>query len=194
MIQTVVLGSHAKQYGSSLEIWSPAGALVQAVAATEPGDDGLYFGDFVDADAGPYRVRHRNAAGDVIWESWVLLTATTGIFPAHDAAMAGPVLLGALETYYPNSIGYKRAVAAIGYGTASAGSTVGSINTSVLSPPGAVLNQFKDKLLTFAADTTTAGLRGVACIISGSSNDALPILTVSELPTSPVAGDTFVIS
>lgn len=79
----------------------------------------------------------------------------------------------------------------IGRGTAGGTPTTTSIPTSAFAPAGAAANQFKGRIITFDADTTTAALRGQATDITESTNAATPILTVTALTTAPVSGDTF---
>lgn len=53
-------------------------------------------------------------------------------------------------------------------------------------------DQFKGRIVTFLADTTTAALRGQATDITAST--AGGVLTVTALTTAPASGDTFVIT
>jgi len=92
------------------------------------------------------------------------------------------------------SVGYNRAVNSIASGTVGAASTITSIVSSACSPAGAIADQYRFKVITFAADTTTAALRGQSCEITASSNAAAPVFTVSALTTAAVSGDTFTIA
>lgn len=83
---------------------------------------------------------------------------------------------------------------AIGRGTASGVPTTTSIPTSACTPAGAAADQFKTRIITFDADTTTTALRGQATDITASSNSATPTFTVTALTTAPVSGDTFSIT
>lgn len=83
---------------------------------------------------------------------------------------------------------------AIGRCTASGVPTTTSIPTSACAPAGAVADQFKGRIITFDADTTTTALRGQATDITASSNAATPTFTVTALTTAPVSGDTFSIT
>lgn len=85
----------------------------------------------------------------------------------------------------------RRTTEAIARGTASGVPTTTSIPTSAFTPAGAVADQFKGRIITFDADTTTTALRGQSTDITASSNAATPILTVTALTTAPVAGDLF---
>lgn len=85
----------------------------------------------------------------------------------------------------------QRSASTIGYGTVGSGSTTTSIVTSALDPPAAAINQFKDRIVLFAQDTTTINLRGQAKAITASTADG--ILTVGALTDAPVSGDEFVI-
>ncbi len=80
---------------------------------------------------------------------------------------------------------------AIGRGTVTTGGSTTSIPTSAFSPSGSVADQFKGRIITFDADTTTAALRGQSTDITASSNSATPTFTVTALTTAPASGDTF---
>ena len=69
--------------------------------------------------------------------------------------------------------------------------TQSAFTPSLLSTAASVLNQFSGRVIIFSNKTTTAALRGQATIIYGNSPSALPVLTVEELTTAPVSGDTF---
>lgn len=77
-------------------------------------------------------------------------------------------------------------------GTVGSSASTTSVPTSALSPSAGVTDQFKGRILTFAADTTTANLRGVSTEITGSASGGT--LTVSTLPATPASGDTFTIT
>ena len=77
-------------------------------------------------------------------------------------------------------------------GTVGAASSTTSIVTSALSPAAAVIDQFKGKIVSFDAATTTANLRGQSTDITAST--ALGVLTVTALSDAPVSGDTFTVS
>lgn len=83
---------------------------------------------------------------------------------------------------------------AIGRATASGVPTTTSIPTSACTPAGAAADQFKTRIITFDADTTTTALRGQATDITASTNAATPTFTVTALTTAPVSGDTFSIT
>lgn len=80
---------------------------------------------------------------------------------------------------------------AIGRGTVGSASTTTSIVTSSFTPTGVVADQFKGRIITFDADTTTTALRGQPTDITASSAVAAPVFTVTALTTAPVSGDTF---
>jgi hypothetical protein len=83
---------------------------------------------------------------------------------------------------------------AIGRGTVSGSPSVTSIPTSACAPSGAAADQFKGRIITFDADTTTTALRGQSTDITASSNSATPTFTVTALTTAPAVGDTFSIT
>jgi len=77
-------------------------------------------------------------------------------------------------------------------GTVGAASTTTNIVTSAMDPAAAVTDQFKGRILTFDAATTTANLRGQSTDITASTSAG--VLTVTALTTAPVSGDTFTVS
>lgn len=83
---------------------------------------------------------------------------------------------------------------AIGRCTVGAASTTTSIVTSACAPTGVDADQFKGRIITFDADTTTTGLRGQATDITASTGVAAPVFTVTALTQPPVSGDTFSIT
>jgi hypothetical protein len=90
------------------------------------------------------------------------------------------------------SLAFRRAVNGMVRGTVGAASTTTSVVTSSLAPAATVTDQFKGKIVTFDKDTTTAALRGQSTDITGSSSGG--VLTVTQLTTAPVSGDTLTIS
>lgn len=84
-----------------------------------------------------------------------------------------------------------KTTAVIGRGTASGTPSTTSIPTSAFSPAGVAADQFKGRIITFDADTTTTALRGQSTDITASSAAATPTFTVTALTTAPVSGDTF---
>jgi hypothetical protein len=83
----------------------------------------------------------------------------------------------------------------VGSGTVTTGASTTSVPTSSMSPSGASADQFKGRILTFNKATTTAALRGVASVISASSNASAPTFTLQDaLPATPASGDTFTVS
>lgn len=69
--------------------------------------------------------------------------------------------------------------------------TTTTFTPSSLDVAGVSLNQLQGRVIVFDVDTATAALRGQATDITGSSADALPLLTFSALTDAPSAGDTF---
>jgi hypothetical protein len=85
---------------------------------------------------------------------------------------------------------------AIARGTLTTGGSTTSVPTSALTIAGAaasgvVVSQFVGRVVLFDGDTTTAGLRGAASVISASTASNTPTLTVGALPATPVSGDLF---
>lgn len=87
----------------------------------------------------------------------------------------------------------QRSASAMCTCTVTTGATTTSIPTSACSPSGAVLDQFKNRIIIFDENTTTAALRNQTASITGSSNSATPTFTVTALTTAPASGDTFII-
>lgn len=69
--------------------------------------------------------------------------------------------------------------------------TTTTFTPSAIATAPSVLNQFRGRVIIFSNKTTTAALRGQATIIYGNSPASLPVITVEELTTAPVSGDTF---
>jgi hypothetical protein len=81
--------------------------------------------------------------------------------------------------------------AAIGRGQVTGSPTTTNIPTTTFTPAGAALDQFKGRIITFDANTTTTALRGQSTDITSSTNAANPTFTVTALTTAPVSGDKF---
>lgn len=71
--------------------------------------------------------------------------------------------------------------------------TTTSFTPSYVSVDGAVVNQWKGRIIVFSHTTVTAALRGQVTDITFMAADALPTLTFTALTTAPVSGDSFVI-
>ncbi len=81
---------------------------------------------------------------------------------------------------------------AIARGTVGNSSTTTSIITSAFAPASVAVDQFKGRIVTFDADTTTTALRGQATDITASTiAGGTPVLTVTALTNAPANGDTF---
>ena len=78
--------------------------------------------------------------------------------------------------------------------TVSGSPSTTSIPTSACAPAGAVADEFKGRIITFDADTTTTALRGQATDITANTSSATPTFTVTALTTAPASGDTFSIT
>jgi hypothetical protein len=87
---------------------------------------------------------------------------------------------------------FQRALDSITELTVGSGSTTTSIVTSSMSPSAAVTGQFVGLVLAFDRNTTTANLRGQKTVITASTSGG--VLTVNQLTTAPVSGDTATIS
>lgn len=82
----------------------------------------------------------------------------------------------------------------VGRGTVTSGSSTTSVTTSLFTPTGVAIDQFKGRIITFDADTTTTALRGQATDITGNTSAAAPTFTVTALTTAPASGDTFCVT
>lgn len=86
---------------------------------------------------------------------------------------------------------YAHPARGTGGGTVTTGATVSSIPTSLLWPPPTIANQFKGRIIIFDENTTTAALRGQGTDIKANTSGGT--LTVTDLTTAPVSGDTFIL-
>lgn len=100
--------------------------------------------------------------------------------------------LGAISTSATAADNLERSTLGIVTGTVGTGSTTTSIVTSALSPAASVADQFKGRIVTFDANTTTAALRGQSTDITANTNTGT--LTVTALTTAPASGDKFTIT
>ena len=94
------------------------------------------------------------------------------------------------------SLGYSTMASGIVNGT---GATTSLIPTSSFSFATSSTSQLIGRTLYFTNDTTTAGLRGVVCIITAVTVSSTPSFTVKTaddgvLPSVPTTGDTFVVA
>jgi len=133
-------------------------------------------------------------ANGVITAASIAADAITDAKVASDvtiASVTGSVgsVTGVVTANVTKSVGYG----VMGYGTVDTGASTTSVPTSACTPAGSVVDQFVDRVMIFASDTTTAALRGVAKAITASTNASNPTFTVGTLPATPAAGDTFVI-
>jgi hypothetical protein len=109
-------------------------------------------------------------------------------------SMVGYVV-GSFSLSVDNTI-LDKTTRAIARGTLTTGGSTTSMPTSALTianvaATGVVADQFKNRVVLFDGDTTTAGLRGSSATISASSASNTPTFTVGTLPATPASGDTF---
>ena len=83
----------------------------------------------------------------------------------------------------------KRSAATIIDGAAQTGTL--STTEMTTDQTFGVADQMNGRIIVFAADTITAGLRGLATDITGTTTGGK--LTFTAVPVAPVDGDTFVI-
>jgi hypothetical protein len=156
--------------GAFNAVWSVATRLLTAgtniVLAKGTGVTG--FNDISSADA--------QAAAEAA------LAAQTDPLPANIEQIGGDATSAA---------NLAKTTRAIGRGTVDSGASTTSVPTSAFAPAGAAEDQFKGRIITFDADTSTAALRGQSTDITASSDDAAPSFTVTALTTAPSSGDTF---
>ena len=129
-------------------------------------------------------------SGDVA----AILADTNDVQTRLPAALVGGRMdgsVGAVNGDATAAANLAKTTRVIGRGTASGVPTTTSIPTSAFAPAGVVADQFKGRIITFDADTTTTALRGQSTDITASSAAATPVLTVTALTTAAVAGDTF---
>lgn len=126
-------------------------------------------------------------------------TSTTGakttplvLYPEETGDIRANVT--ALNSDATSAANIAKTTRAIARGTVTTGATTTSIPTSACVPAGAAADQFKGRIITFDADTTTTALRGQSTDITASSNASNPTFTVSALSTAPASGDTFSIT
>mgnify|MGYP003335494201 CR=1 FL=1 len=176
---------------SGLKAYYRKGATGSATAitlATQTVGGAYSSGGFVEIDAtnmkGVYRLDLPNAAVDTAGMVTVYLYGGTNMAP-----VVAEIETVNFDKFDSSRMGLKT----MGVGTVTSGATTTSVPTSSCSPAGGVADQFKDRVIVFTSDTTTAGLRGVAKTISASTNAAAPTFTVGTLPATPASGDTFVI-
>lgn len=145
-------------------------------AITESGSTGLW--SFTLAEA-----RAANTDYHVAIYSGTTETAANLVF---DGVLRSGLLLVDAE-FEPHNKTFIR-------GTVGATSpTTTTFTPSAVSTAPSALNQWRGRILIFDNDTTTAALRGQATDITGSSADALPLLTFTTLTDAPASGDSFTI-
>ncbi len=125
----------------------------------------------------------------VVWQDFSVITANAWDSKYGSATRQADVTkLNADATAAAN---IAKTTRAIGRGTVTTGGSTTSIPTSAFTPAGAAADQFKGRIITFDADTTTTALRGQSTDITASSNASTPTFTVTALTSNPASGDTF---
>ena len=81
------------------------------------------------------------------------------------------------------------------WGTVGSGSTTTSIAVSAINNPSSLnaIGQLNGRTLIFLGATTTSALQSCACSITNTTTGVTPTLTVTGLPGTPAAGDTFAV-
>lgn len=138
---------------------------------------------------GPNDATTNNAWGGFIFEIWDPQPMATAGQLSIDAA--GRVDLGKIVGDAVAAANLGKSTKAIGRGTCAAGGSVTSITTSSFTPGPSSVNQFKNRVVLFDDNTTTAALRGQMAAITASTNAATPTFTVGTMTAAPASGDTF---
>ena len=164
------------------------GTSTQITLATQTVSGAYSSGGFVEIDStnmkGLYRLDVPNAAINTAGMLTIYLFGVTNMVP-----VVAEIEVVNFDKFDASRMGLKT----MGVCTVTSGASTTSVPTSSCTPAGSVADQFKDRVIVFTSDTTTASLRGVAKTISASSNAAAPTFTVGTLPATPASGDTFVI-
>ena len=145
----------------------------------------------VDANmvkAGPSGSGTAQTAGDIIGDTNDIQARLPAALTAGGNIKADALAVNGDTT---SAVNLAKATRSNCRGTVDAGASTTSIPTSAFAPSGIAADQFKGRILTFDADTTTTALRGQATDITASSAAANPTLTVTALTTAPASGDTF---
>ncbi len=146
----------------------------------------------VDANmvkAGPTGSGTAQTAGDIIGDTNDIQTRLPAALDSNGFMKSG---LQAINTDTTAANNLAKTTKVILRGTVqTSGTTTTTIATSAFDVAGIATDQFKGRIVTFDANTTTTALRGQSTDITGSSISGTPILTVTALTTSPAVGDTF---
>jgi len=191
-------------YRVTFPIFNADGDLVAGAAGldTEISKDGGTFADCTNeateiaTSSGMYYLDLTSTEMNADTVALIVKTSTSGakttpiiLYPEETGDIrVNPTAINGDATAAANLAKTTRAIVR---GTADAGASTTSIPTSAFTPAGGASNQFKGKIITFDADTTTAALRGQSTDITASTNSATPTLTVTALTTAPASGDTF---
>lgn len=121
----------------------------------------------------------------------VLLSPGTGTGQLSISSGVASVNVSQVNSDATAAANLAKTTRAIARCTVSGSPTTTSIPTSACAPSGAVADQFKGRIITFDADTSTTALRGQATDITANTSSATPTFTVTALTTAPSSGDTF---
>lgn len=152
----------------------PRAAAVAISLVTQTVTGGYSSGGFVEVDStnmpGVYRLDLPNAA--------VAAGADSAVIMLSGAVGMAPLVL---EVELKSGVAF----------TVGTGSTTTSVVTSACTPAASDSTQFTGRIIEFAADTTTAALRGKVARVLTNTVSATPTLTIAtgDLPTAPVSGD-----
>jgi len=111
-------------------------------------------------------------------------TETAANLVFYDKLYAGQTLVG-------KQFSHSNLTVIRGTVGASPAPTTTTFTPSAVSVSGNVANQWSGRILIFDNDTTSAGLRGQATDITGTTEAALPVLTFTALSAAPASGDRF---
>lgn len=169
---------------------APAGASVSADVAAVKSDTGTILTD-VNSGAGAIYTRIGAPAGASISADVAAIKAVLPSALTSGGNIMADVL--AINGDTTSASQMAKTTRAIGRGTVTAASSTTSILTSAFVPASAstVADQWKGRIITFDADTTTAALRAQSTDITANTSGATPTFTVTALTTAPASGDTF---
>lgn len=129
---------------------------------------------------------------------WVAGAVYSVVLNPDTETVNGQTVLKVLGTFGITLAAFNidKTIKAVPRGTVTAGASTTSVPTSALTfagsaASGVVADQFKNRVILFDGNTTTAGLRGASSTISASSASNTPTLTVGALPATPASGDLF---
>lgn len=127
--------------------------------------------------------------------NWALPTGTISAWvfasPVASRLTPTPVDVIAFGGDLVAAINVGKMTRAIVRGVASGTPTATTIPTSALIPAVVDANQYKGKVLTFDADTTTPALRSQSATVESNTTGGVIVLLAGAITRAPVSGDVF---